>query len=197
METEFLINSAGLFSDEIARMVNPENSYEIVAARGEIMQFDSSMRKDIALRGIHLYSTPYFYDNETKQIADITSDQIHKSLKQGNVTKTLGVHLSPVLDGRTVTVGPLKTLRVGKNDYTTNLQLPRMYIDQVHKIFPNLRVSDLRPKFSGIMAVLKGKTDFVIEKDQKYENCIHLVGMDSPAWTSCLAIARYVREMVT
>jgi hypothetical protein len=36
----------------------------------------------------------------------------------------------------------------------------------------------------------------VIERDRAHPNCIQLVGMDSPALTSSLAIARVVADML-
>ena len=109
-------------------------------------------------------------------------------------TKTLGVHVSPF--GNFVTVGPLKTFNVGKEDYMTNLKNPEDYIQKVHHLMPGLRAEDLKPHYAGIMAVLKGSTDFIIKRDDVFPNCIQLVGMDSPAWTSCLAVAKYVKELI-
>jgi L-2-hydroxyglutarate oxidase LhgO len=37
----------------------------------------------------------------------------------------------------------------------------------------------------------------VIERDAKHPNCINLVGIDSPGLTASLAIARYVRDMIS
>lgn len=192
--TEILINAAGLYADEIARMVNPELNYEIDPARGELFEYKAN-REDISINGIHIYSTPYCYYNQTKKRADVSIDEILNLLKSRQITKTLGVHLSPV-SGDTVSVGPLKTLGLGKEDYTSNLKTTADCIRAVNPFFPNLRQVDLKPRFTGIMAVLSGFTDFVIEKDEKYPNCINLVGMDSPAWTASLAIAKYVKNIV-
>jgi L-2-hydroxyglutarate oxidase LhgO len=203
IKTDFLINAAGLYADTIAKLVNPDTTYQIIPARGELFQFDSSDRKNIRTSGAHLYQTPFFYNTETNEIIDVPANQIKKLLKTGAITKTLGSHLSPAFDEKgnkfvlrkTMTVGPLKTLGFGKEDYTTKKKTATDYINRVSYFFPNLKPSDLKPRYTGVMAVLKGKTDFVIEKDAKYPQCLNLVGMDSPAFTASLAIAKHVQNV--
>lgn len=195
IKSETLINAAGLYSDEIAKMVNPSLKYEIAPARGELYKFNLATRKNISFNDMHLYVAPFFYYNETKEIAQLPIKELRKLLKLGKVTKTLGAHVSPTM-GNIATVGPLKSLHSGKEDYTTDLKKPEDYIQKIHPIFPNLKVKDIEPHFTGIMAVRKGFTDFTIKRDEKFPNCIQLVGMDSPAWTANLAIAKYLREKV-
>ena len=128
--------------------------------------------------------------------------KLRKLLKEGKVTKTLGVHISPAFEpvknkyilGNTITVGPLKTLNIDKENYLLNLKSSQDYILKTKSFFPNLQAEDLQFHLTGIMAVLKGFTDFVIKRDDSFSNCIQLVGMDSPALTASLAIARYVRK---
>ncbi|OGH19183.1 MAG: hypothetical protein A3D74_04160 [Candidatus Levybacteria bacterium RIFCSPHIGHO2_02_FULL_37_13] len=194
MKSDSVINAAGLYSDEIAKMINPSNNYQIDPVRGELYKYNPTSRKDISFKGMHLYSIPFCYYSGTKQIAELPVAEIRKLLRAGKVTKTLGVHVSPF--GNFVTVGPLKTFNVGKEDYMTNLKNPEDYIQKVHHLMPGLRAEDLKPHYAGIMAVLKGSTDFIIKRDDVFPNCIQLVGMDSPAWTSCLAVAKYVKELI-
>ena len=152
---------------------------------------------------MHLYPSPFCYDNETKEVVNEKPEKLLELLKAGKVTKTLGSHVSPAFTRngeewsitKVTGVGPLKTMGTGKEDYETNFHPNIDFVNKVKSYFPNLREEDLRPKFSGIMAILKGKTDFVIERDKKYPQCIHLVGMDSPAWTASLAIAEYVYKI--
>ncbi|MDP3941534.1 MAG: FAD-dependent oxidoreductase [bacterium] len=203
VECETLINAAGLYADEIAKMVNEESPYEIEGTRGDLAEFDCNLRPDVNTSGMHLYPAPFCYDNETKETVDEKPEKLLELLKAGKVTKTLGTHVSPVFvkdgDAWSITkvtgVGPLKTMETGKEDYETNFHPMSDFANKVRPYFPNLKETDLRPRFSGIMAVLKGKTDFVIERDKKYPQCINLVGMDSPAWTAALAIAEYVHTL--
>ena len=201
--TTILINAAGLYADKIAKMTNSSLSYEIDPARGELYEYDQESRANISVQ-MHVYGVPYFYDNASKQKVTASISQLKELLRAGKITKTLGPHVSPTFRyasghfefGKSVAVGPLKTLTTGKDDYTGNLKTPADYINALQPIFPNLNSSDLKPRFAGIMAVLKGHTDFVIEKDPKFPLCIHLVGMDSPAWTASLAIAKYVKNLL-
>lgn len=55
IECETLINAAGLYADEIAKMVNPQTTYEIEATRGELAGFSSGLRPDVAISGMHLF----------------------------------------------------------------------------------------------------------------------------------------------
>lgn len=202
IQSELLINAAGLYADNIAKMINPNVQYEIAPARGELSRFRPGLRSDIALNGMHLYPAPFFYFNDTKEIAALPLAELRKLLKEGKVTKTLGAHVSPAFEnvdgkyvmGNIATVGPLKSLHGGKENYDTDLKKPEDYLQKVHHYFPNLKPGDLEPHYTGIMAVLKGFTDFTIKKDDTCPQCINLIGMDSPAWTACLAIAKHVRE---
>ncbi len=196
---ETLINAAGLYADEIAKMVNPESPYEIEGTRGDLATFPYNLRPDVTTQGMHLYPAPFCYDNVTKEIIHETPEKLIELLKDGKITKTLGSHVSPVFakdkEGWSITkitgVGPLKTMGLGKEDYETNFHPNEDFVEKVKPFFPHLNATDLTPRYSGIMAVLKGKTDFVIEKDSKFPHCINLVGMDSPAWSASLAIAEY------
>lgn len=203
VNSDVIINAAGIYADEIAKMVNPSFNYQIDPARGELYKYYQS-RKNISLSGMHLYATPFFYYNDTKQIAALPIVEVRELLKAGKVTKTLGSHISPAFEhingkyvmGNIATVGPLKSLNIIKEDYAKNLKRSKDYIQKVHHFFPNLRAKDLKPHLTGIMAVVKGFTDFIIKRDEKFPNCIHLVGMDSPAWTASLAISKYVRNLL-
>ena len=49
---------------------------------------------------------------------------------------------------------------------------------------------------TGILGLIKGQTDFIILRDAKYPNSIHLLGMESPALTASLAIAKHVADLI-
>lgn len=205
LKTDILINAAGLYSDEIAKMVNSESPYEIDPARGEFYQYNKSLRRDIWMNGMHVYQPPYCYtiENGKIRIMPVPSKELRNKLKEGSVTITAGVHLSPAYDevnGEYVmnktTISPLKTTGLGKEDYTTNLHPARDYIQKIHYFFPSLREEDLQPDHTGIMCSLKPQRDFVIEKDKMYPNCINLIGIESPGWTSTFAIAKYVESLM-
>jgi len=202
-ETRILINSAGLYSDEIAKMVNPNSSYEIEPVKGEAAKFYKTGKNGVFMNGMNIYPAPYGFYNENGEKAEVSFKEFLELLKDGKVTKTVGVHLTPTFDikngkyvvGETVTIGPSSTFGVGKEDYSHS-HPEEYYLQKVKDFFPNLKLEDIALHQTGIRAKLKDHYDFIIEKDSQYPNCINLIGIDSPGLTSSLAIAKYVKELV-
>lgn len=183
-ETDILINAAGLYSDEIASMINPNNPYRIIPLRGEYYRYDSSKREEIKLNGMNVYQVqePYYID--------------------GKMYLGIGIHLTPTLElkgdkkviGRYVSVGPTSIPVKDKHDYESERRGPEYFYEDVVKFFPNIKIEDLEIDYAGNRAKLKDYDDFVIKRDDAHSNCIHLIGIDSPGLTSSLSIAGYVRE---
>lgn len=206
IQADIIINSAGLFADEIARLIDPGFPYEITPTRGEFFQFDKSKRQNIWMNGMHVYQPPYCYEiiDGKMNILSISPKELNKRLEGGSAFITAGVHLSPAYEKingnyvlkNKITISPLKTTGLGKEDYTTNTHKASDYIKKINYFFPNLKKEDLVPDHTGIMSPLKGYRDFIIEKDKKFPNFINLVGMESPAWTSSFAIAKYVSHLL-
>jgi L-2-hydroxyglutarate oxidase LhgO len=189
-----VINAAGLYSDEIARMVNPQSEYVMNPIRGEATKFYKTRRQDIGLSGLNVYPTPYSYDSATgRRIPKEDEDKIVDKYP------FVGVHLTPTFDAegnisKTVTIGPFLTPGVGKEDYGNNLKAPDMFFDEVKRFFPGIRLEDIELHQAGILAKLRGNRDFVMERDKEYNMFYNLVGIDSPGLTSSLAIAKYVKK---
>lgn len=203
LSTRILINAAGLYSDEIAKMVNPRSLYEIEPARGELAQFQKTKRKDIWISGMNLYQTPYGYWHESGERASVGLKEFKRLVREGRIVRTVGVHLTPTVQkgsystlGETVLVGPVRTVGLGKEEYIMGKKPGRAYLESVQHFFPNLDDEDIKPYTTGIMAVLKNHPDFVIERDAKFPQCINLIGIDSPGLTASLSIAEYVRVLV-
>ena len=201
--TKLLINAAGLYSDEIARLVNPASPCRILPIRGEWAKFTKDRRPEISLSEMSVYPAPYGADNATGERVRMPYADYRRLLEQGRVSKSIGIHLSPTFDlagdeyvvGRTVIVGPTNVVGVDKEDYSTKHREP-YYLDKVRSFFPGLRTEDLELHSTGIRAKLQGRSDFVIEREAKHPNCLNLVGIDSPGLTASLAIACYVRDMI-
>jgi L-2-hydroxyglutarate oxidase LhgO len=202
-ETEILINSAGLYSDEISRKINPECPYEIFPVRGEIAKFYKSPRQEIFHAGMNLYPVPHALNATGKKLI-IPFDEFQKLFKAKKVLKTVGAHLTPTFDlvdgryeiGNTVTIGPATKSVTNKEDNSSDLYQSEYYYDQVHSFFPNLKVEDISLHQAGVQAKLKNQFDWVIEPDVKHPKCIQLIGIDSPGLTACRAIARYVERLL-
>ncbi len=192
--TKYIVNAAGLHSDEVARMVNPKFPYQIYPVRGEAAKFYQSRKETKVSRNV--YPAPIFY------------------LKpDGTKHLTLGVHLTPTftagkeedfaqskgqfLLGKEVTVGPLNRKRgaeIKKDDYGSDLAQPLTFFEHVQKYFPEIKADDLQLHQTGIQAVLANNQDFHIAPDEIHPKMINLVGICSPGLTSSLAIGKMVRS---
>ncbi|MCS7152247.1 MAG: NAD(P)/FAD-dependent oxidoreductase [Endomicrobia bacterium] len=186
-KTKLLINAAGLYSDEIAKLVNIKNNYEIIPIRGEYCRFNSQLRKEINICSVNIYPVEETYCIDGKEY------------------RVLGVHLTQTFElsnngnkvlGRYILVGPTAKYVKNKSDYETGRYHPEYFVEKVKKFFPALNVSDLELDYAGIRAKLKNEEDFVIKQDEVYPNAIHLLGIDSPGLTSSLAIAKYVSTII-
>lgn len=207
-EAENLINCGGLYSDEIAKMVNPDSPFVMNPTKGQAVKFYNT--KPNLQTGMNVYPAPHGFYVDTKAKADVPFDEFQQLLKKGVVKKTVGVHLTPTFDlagndyvkGSTVTLGPLLSPAKNKEDYAFDADVSKFY-ERVKSFFPNIKLEDLSPHQAGILAQimkqeesgLKPYNDFVIERDQKHPNCVNLIGIDSPGLTSSLAIAKYVSAM--
>lgn len=186
-ETSILINAAGLYSDKIARMINPNIPYNITPIRGEYCKFNQRNKPRLDTRQMCVYPVPVSYTTDGKQ------------------AKTLGVHLTPTFGfsndnshhlSSVVLVGPTATFVNDKTDYEGGRQPIEYFYGKIKPYFPNIKLEQLSIDYSGIRAKLKDHDDFVIERDKRYPNCIHLVGIDSPGLTASLAIAEYVKQLL-
>jgi len=60
-QTGTLINSAGLYADEVAMMVNPDSPYRMDPVKGESAKFYKSAREDLSMNGLNIYPVPFGY----------------------------------------------------------------------------------------------------------------------------------------
>ena len=183
-EEEFVarrvINAAGLYAGEIAKMLDPASPYTITPVRGESAKFYSSGRSGIELRGMNIYPVPERF-----------------TTKSGKTVETLGVHLTPTLDeaggiAPTVTIGPAIRSDTGKEDYGSNLYPPEFYWQKIRAFLPAITKDQIQLHQCGIQARLAGHPDWIIEASPQEPNFINLIGIDSPGLTASLAIADYV-----
>ena len=200
--TKILINSAGLYSDEVAKMLNSGSTYEMNPIKGESAKFYRTKREDISINGLNIYPVPFGYRPDGQRL-NVHFSQFQKLYHEGKINKSVGVHLTPTLDikgsnysiGDTVTIGPAYSKPDGKEDYKPTRD-EKYFLNMINPLFPYLKLEDISLHQTGIRAKLKGRNDFVIERDPKYQNCVNLIGIDSPGLTSSLAIAKYVKKLL-
>jgi L-2-hydroxyglutarate oxidase LhgO len=184
LECEVLINAAGLYAWDVAKMISPGLPYEKQYLRGEYFQFN---RRDDLFIHANVYPVP-----------------IMVVLPDGGHFLDLGVHLTPKVGhdargntqmAKEVLIGPIFTEVEDPQDYRSSIDRS-VFHDSVKSFLPSLRETDLYRGHTGIIGLIKDQTDFMIMEDESHLNCIHLLGMESPALTASLAIGRYVAGRV-
>lgn len=180
IETRCLINSAGLFADEVAGLLGSKMAeHRIYPVRGEYCELVRS-RQDW-VRGL-VYPVPH------------------------HLRMTLGVHLVKTVWGN-VLLGPTAHYIDDKNDYERNREPVGDFAEAAKQLLPELTVADLVQSYTGIRAKLapppgapggsasaKAMTDFVIQRDPEFPRVVQLIGIESPGLTSAAAIAELVEK---
>ena len=177
IEARCVINSAGLFADEIAALLGSKMArHKVYPVRGEYCEF--VREKQDWVRGL-VYPLPH-------------TDGV-----------SLGTHLTKTLSGN-VLVGPTARYVDDKNDYERDREQPEYFAKLAKTLIPAIEASDLRLAYSGIRAKLipppssagtsftKSAVDFIIERDPEFPRVVHLMGIESPGLTSSPAIAEHV-----
>lgn len=173
IEARCVINAAGLHADEVAAMLG-NRSWKIYPVRGEYCEI-RGQRSDL-IRSL-VYPLPH---------ADGLS---------------LGVHFTKTLWG-TVLLGPSATYVDGKDNYERNRLPIKDFAESAKTLLPEVDEKDLQLGYSGLRPKLvppgagKGIVDFIITRDEKVPQAIHLVGIESPGLTAAPAIARHVAALV-
>jgi glycerol-3-phosphate dehydrogenase len=166
-----VINCAGLYADEVARMFG-YGKHTIYPCRGEYAELLPGARN--LVNGL-VYPLP---------------------LPTGH---GLGVHFTKTTAGGLL-IGPNARYVKNKDDYENNRTELRDFYESAAQMAPALRFEDMRPGYTGIRPRLTPEhehsiADFVIEHDPIHPSIIHLIGIESPGLTSCLSIAVSVAEM--
>lgn len=168
-----LINSAGLYSDHVARMLGI-GDYRIYPCRGEYLILDKRLKGTL---NVLVYPAPHHG-------------------KAG-----LGIHLTNTVSGN-ILIGPSNEYREDPEDYACTADIMAQLRREGHVLLPELKTTDFIRSFSGLRAKqtppeIGGFKDFVIESREDVKGLINLIGIESPGLTSSPAIALMVRDMVT
>lgn len=170
--SRFVINSAGLYSDQIARMLGTDE-YTIHPCKGEYFIFDKLLGEKLP---VPAYPVP--------------------DVKSGG----LGIHLTPTIEGN-VLVGPSNEYLDEKDNYATEKDVLDMLLKDGSRIFPYLTRDMVIRNFTGLRPKLVSKDrggyhDFIIERREETPRAINLVGIESPGLTASNPIAREVVELL-
>jgi L-2-hydroxyglutarate oxidase LhgO len=122
----------------------------------------------------------------------------------------LGIHITPKLEGG-IRIGPDIEYVQKKyppypcdepSAFTVDETKKEVFIREIQDFLPGIRKEDLVPEMYGIRPKLQGPSDdfrdFLIrdEKESGFPGFINLIGIESPGLTSCIAIGRYVKNIV-
>jgi len=175
-----VINSAGLFADEVAALLGSKMArHKIYPVRGEYCEFVRG--KQDLIRGL-VYPLPH-------------SDGI-----------SLGVHFTKTLNGN-VWIGPTARYIASKSDYERDREPLEYFATLAKTLVPEVQPADLVLAHSGIRAKLvpppslrktahSGIADFIIERDPDFPQVVQLLGIESPGLTCASSIAEHVRTLV-
>ena len=168
----WLIDSAGMQSDKICRMLGIED-YEIVPKRGEYHVLDKRFLPDLKMP---VYPVPK---------------------KESGV---LGIHLTNTLSGN-IMIGPSGENIEGKEDYQTTKSIMDRLLEEGSMFHGDIRKDYVIRSFSGVRPKLKQKVtgvdeDFVIEESKDIRGFIILAGIESPGMTSAIPIANMVLKVM-
>ena len=173
IECNQLVNSAGLFASDVAKMIGglekkliPKTYY----AKGNYFRIG----KNLGINHL-IYPIPEGFG--------------------------LGIHLTLELD-HSVKFGPDVEWVNDPKDYSVNEKRKNSFVSEIKKYFPSIDENILYPSYAGIRPILHSKDklmrDFVIQTqlDHSIPNLINLYGIESPGLTSSLAIAKYVNQIL-
>ena len=168
-----VVNSAGLFADEVARLAGITD-FTIVPYRGEYLITD----RDCGLRlNMPVYPVPPRDD------------------------PGLGIHITPTLEGN-ILLGPSAEPVAEKRDAASTREVMVRLKAEAGRLMPELdRVSFIH-SYAGVRPKLVDPSgsekfgDFVVEESAVRPGWINLVGIESPGLTAAPAIAVMVAGMI-
>ena len=168
-----VVNAAGLFSDEIARLAGIED-YRVFPYRGEYLISD----KDCGLRlRLPVYPVPPQDD------------------------PGLGIHITPTMEGN-ILLGPSAEAIGDKRDVASSRKIMDQLKAEAARLMPELAGVSFIHSYAGIRPKLVDPSgrekfaDFVVEESAVRPGWISIVGIESPGLTAAPAIADMVVGMI-
>ena len=198
-QSEFLINCAGLYSDNIAQLDNVEPELRIIPFRGEYFTIAEEKSHlvnnmiypisdpDLPFLGIHLTKT---VDNKIEAgpnavLAFAKEGYDWSKINISEFSKTIFYSGMWKLGRRYFSTGISEMYRSLNKD---------VFLREILKYIPDITKKDLTPRIAGVRAQAVGKDgslidDFVFER---MEQSLHVLNAPSPAATASLAIGEHI-----
>ena len=200
---EFLINCAGLFSDEIARMDGMSSNVRIIPFRGEYYKIKNTKNSilnnmiypladpDLPFLGIHLTKTAN---------GDIEAgpNAVLAFSKEGYKWTDINfVDLTKVLTYPGMIKLGKKYLKTGLSEMYRSLN-KKVFVKEIQKLINGITLDDITQIPSGVRAQAVDKDgnlldDFLFEEGS---NSLHVLNSPSPAATASLAIGESIASKI-
>ena len=171
INARYIVNSAGLYSDDIAAIcgdidVNSDSALKIIPRRGEYMLMDKKAGTPVKTT---LFSVPS--------------------------EKGKGILVSPTVDGNLI-LGPNANETEKTNTSTTSEGLLEVETG-AKRLVPSLNMRQVITSFAGVRAT-PSNHDFNIfpSENKDFANVVHLIGIESPGFASSPAIAEHVKQLL-
>ena len=203
-QSEFLINCAGLYSDNIAQLDNVEPELRIIPFRGEYFTITEEKshlvnnmiypisNPDLPFLGIHLTKT---VDNKIEAgpnavLAFAKEGYDWSKINISEFSKTIFYSGMWKLGRRYFSTGISEMYRSLNKD---------VFLREILKYIPDITKKDLTPRIAGVRAQAVGKDgslidDFVFERK---EQSLHVLNAPSPAATASLAIGEHIVKEIS
>ena len=167
-----VVNSAGLFAQDVARSIS----------------------------GIPAQSIPPQYFAKAHYYTLSGKPPFRRLVYPVATSAHLGVHVTVDLAGQ-VRFGP-DVSWVEKVDYSFDHSREPLFYHAIRKYYPDLKDGQLQPGYTGIRPKVSGEgepaADFLIQgpKDHGVPGLVNLYGIESPGLTASMAIAQHVRALL-
>jgi L-2-hydroxyglutarate oxidase len=203
VESRFLVNCAGLYSDEVARLMGIRPEVRIIPFRGEYYMIRPERR---SLVKNLIYPVP---DPEFPFLGVHFTRTVHGDIEAGP-----NAVLAFAREGYTLgTVRPGETL--GMLGYAGFWNMARRYwkmgayelyrsasksafVRSLQKLVPDIRESDIKRGGAGVRAQAVSPNGSLVDdfRISVTEGAVHVVNAPSPAATASLAIGRHIAGLV-
>jgi L-2-hydroxyglutarate oxidase LhgO len=201
-KADFLVNCAGLYSDQVARMAGAETDVMIVPFRGEYYEIAPQRRS--LVRGL-IYPVP---DPDLPFLGVHFTRRVDGSIEAGpNAVLALrreGYRKTDISLGelaQAVTFGGFwrmarKWWKVGAGEYYRSLN-KAAFVKALRRLLPELQSSDLAPGGSGVRAQAVDRSGKLIDdfRFSTSDRAVHVLNVPSPAATASIVIAREIVNM--
>ncbi|MGC1902905.1 MAG: L-2-hydroxyglutarate oxidase, partial [Candidatus Acidiferrum sp.] len=203
IEAKFLVNCAGLHSDQLSRMAGARLDLRIVPFRGEY--YDLVPKRESLIRGL-LYPVPdprfpFLGVHFTRRIGggvEAGPNAVLALAREGydkqafRAKDVLGYASFPGF-----WIMAAKYAKVGAEEYYRSWS-KRAFVRSLQKLVPEITEADLVPGGSGVRAQALSRDGKLIDDFRfAYENgVLHVCNVPSPAATASLAIGKYVVDTI-